>query len=149
MKNIVCYFDGATEPINPGGSMGIGCCAMIDKKIIYQHSGFVEAKPENSNNVAEYMALVHILEYLKSAGYDADNTIIYGDSMLVIKQMTGKWKIKEGRYVEHARKSLTLIRQFRKVPLFFWIPREKNFLADELSKAEMIKNKVQFKIQPC
>ena len=60
-KMIKGYFDGACEPINPYGNMGIGAILLKDNETIFSHSEFVPASKSNSNNVAEYMALEKIL----------------------------------------------------------------------------------------
>ena len=49
-----------------------------------------------SSNVAEYAALILALKYLKKHGYFDKSILVRGDSKLVIKQMSGKWKIKKG-----------------------------------------------------
>ncbi len=49
---IIASFDGACEPFNPGGHMGIGW--VIDGK---GYSDYIPAAHGNTNNVAEYLAL--------------------------------------------------------------------------------------------
>jgi len=59
----------------------------------------------------------------------------------------GTWKINLGYYVSIATVCKAMIKQF---PYLTgkWIPREKNFLADELSKAVLRNAGVEFRIQP-
>lgn len=79
--------------------------------------------------------------------------MIRGDSKLVICQMfiacgyRRKWQMKKGYYLPIALKCKELIKQFPNIT-GEWIPREENNLADELSKAELKKVGVQFRIQP-
>ena len=54
-----CTFDGACEPTNPGGIMGLGWT--IDGTEYYRK---IEAHPDNTNNKAEYLALVALLRTL-------------------------------------------------------------------------------------
>jgi len=148
-----CYFDGACEPVNPCGNMGIGAYVVskLTGEELFSHSGYFPSNEDNSNNVAEYLALIKILEFLIGKNLHREkknNIVIYGDSMLVIKQMRGRWGIKAGRYVPHAEKALGLLSKFKSRPYFDWIPRDKNTIADDLSKAEMIANKCDFMIQP-
>lgn len=90
----------------------------------------VPAARNNSNNVAEYLALIAILERQIEVGLTAAPILIHGDSNLVMQQMFGRWKIKQGRYVEHAK---TLLASFTKAS-GLWIPRRRNAEADDLSK---------------
>lgn len=146
-----CYFDGACEPKNPGGAMGIGA-VILDKENnrISQLSHYVRAKPENSNNVAEYQGFGWLVTKLNEIIPEGSNVLIMGDSKLVVEQMNGNWNIKAGAYVQFAHKARPILEKlkekcFVKVQ---WIPRENNSIADDLSKSPMIANNVEFKIQP-
>ena len=57
---------------------------------------------EVTNNQAEYETYIFGLEALRSVG--AEEVNVYGDSMLVIKQASKKWKVREDRlrlYVDY------------------------------------------------
>jgi len=81
------YFDGSAEP-NPGGRMGAGW------RLVYtdrpQVSGASEwpAACDNTNNRAEYLALIGALEHYLASGRTGPLQV-QGDSQLVINQMTG------------------------------------------------------------
>jgi ribonuclease HI len=111
---IVAYFDGACEPINPGGYAAFGAVIFIDGVQVWKSSTlFVPQKgreEETSNNVAEYAGFIAIL-------------------------------------VPLALQAQKLLEQFPKIQ-GEWIPRVKNSIADELSKAELIKAGISFRIQP-
>jgi ribonuclease HI len=133
------YFDGACEPRNPGGNMGWGVVIVKDDGNIFgKFHGFQPEASQNSNNVAEYLAFKLALESVSS--FDKFSPIlILGDSQLVIKQMSSEWKIKQGRYVNVAQECLDLLHQLRSegwVIGLQWIPREKNKLADDVSKVQ-------------
>lgn len=151
-KTIHGWFDGACEPYNPGGNMGLGAYALIagvDGPIrIFEHSDYIPADGWNSNNVAEYLALKALLEFLINNNLDDREIFIKGDSNMVISQMNNQWRIKAGRYVKTARECREMVFKFQKRPRFFWIPREENTAADDLSKKLMVKNKCEFRIQP-
>lgn len=148
---IRCWFDGACEPKNPGGNMGIGALIKIGNETVFEYADFIEAAPENTNNVAEYNGLLAILNYLNSKNYlcASHDIKIFGDSKLVIEQMNGRWKMKGGSYMSTAIicKEILLKYGNRSVRIE-WRPREWNKEADELSKRIMKQNKVQFKLQP-
>lgn len=136
-----------SEPTNPGGNMGLGAIILKDGQSVFEKSEYVAAKYENSNNVAEYKAFIHVLDWFIENGLQDAKIAVYGDSMLVVQQMSGNWRIKEGRYVEWANQAKVKLAGFTKLSIY-WIPREDNQLADDLSKRCMIDNGCEFKIQP-
>lgn len=143
----VAYGDGACEPTNPGGNMGVGAFILDPhRKRIFEHSEYIVAHPHNSNNVAEYLALLAVLGFFINEGITAHPIKYVGDSQLVIKQMAGDWSANKGAYLKYYQKASQLIILFDDIT-FHWIPREQNELADELSKKAMIANKCEFKIQ--
>ena len=120
---------------------------MIDGKREWETSGYIPASRETSNNVGEYSAFISILDALKDLNPHNQPSIIRGDSKLVIMQMFGGWRIRQGLYVPFAIKARKKLRQIRNVE-GRWIPREQNSVADELSKRELIRRGVEFRIQP-
>jgi ribonuclease HI len=143
---IKAYFDGACEPINPGGHCGYGAVVFGDDgKVVWETAGYIPPG-ETSNNVAEYTAFLQVLSYLKEAELCRREIVIRGDSMLVIRQMFGHWRMKSGYYVAIARKAKAMLSDFRFVR-GEWIPRDQNGHADELSKLELKRRGVQFAIQ--
>jgi ribonuclease HI len=148
---IKAYFDGCCEPVNPGGTASYGAVVFINdvriwdcSKIFYPVKG---KEKETSNNVAEYSGFIAILEYLIENELEGSQITIYGDSKLVIEQMKGNWRMVKGFYLPFAKRAKELVRNFKKLKLV-WIPREQNSIADELSKAELLKAGVKFMIQP-
>jgi len=152
-----CYFDGACGPKNDGtGDMGIGIVfyqsaqktKLFEKalhvpytaryeKLVYGRSQFTYLK--TSNNLAEHLALFHILRYIYAADFPNPNAriVIYGDSKMVINQMKGYFRINAGNpYSEVAlRNKFILDNHLNNHNIKFeWIPREQNSAADELSK---------------
>lgn len=139
MKKYNSYFDGACEPKNPGGNIGTGSI-IFDRETqeeIFRNSGYFPAHPQNSNNMAEYMALKDILYHIIENMEAEDEIAVFGDSNLVIKQMSGAWRIKKGAYIKDAYECLGLVQRIRRKAIrisFEWIPREQNEIADQLSK---------------
>ena len=158
LTSIIAYFDGCCEPVNPGGTASFGVVILKGKKRIYECSKiFFPQKgkeKETSNNVAEYSGFTEILNYLIENKLTKENIIVYGDSKLVLCQMFGDeerdgmiWKMKGGYYLPFAIKAKELLKKFKNIQ-GHWIPREENSLADELSKAELLKAGIRFRIQP-
>ena len=154
---IEAWFDGCCEPVNPGGTAAYGAVIMRDGQPLWSDSKIFFPRPgherETSNNVAEYNGFLAILKYLLGAGFGQEEIIVHGDSKLVICQMfdgqgyRGKWRILGGYYVPVARECQKLLLKFPRMRAK-WVPREQNGLADELSKSELKKAGVKFKIQP-
>lgn len=158
MQKITAYFDGACEPVNPGGWASFGAVVFEGENRVHDITRlFVPEKgkeKETSNNVAEYSGFLSLLEYFIERGWQERDISVMGDSRLVIYQMFGdpkkknkKWQMKKGFYIPVAKKSLALLKEFAHLK-GSWIPREENDIADELSKAELLKAGVEFKIQP-
>lgn len=145
-NGIVCFFDGACEPKNPGGNMGLGAVIYNNGELIKSYSKFIPACKENSNNVAEYLSFKWLLETILKEGLQNQFIKIFGDSNLVVMQMNGHWRIKFGFYVRMAKECKDLLKNipFRSIK---WIPRQENTFADKLSKGEMITNNCEFNIQ--
>jgi ribonuclease HI len=134
---ITIYFDGLCRPENPGGTAAYGYVIYKDGKKVKRGSGIVGSGAGMTNNVAEYSALKHAVEWVIHNDPD-DEIIIRGDSRLVIQQMNGTWQIKS----ETSKKFVPEIRgllQGRKTK-FIWIPREQNTEADLLSNAAYIQS---------
>lgn len=142
---IIAYFDGACEP-NPGGTAAFGAVVLRDNKPTWHCSELYQPPlgraDETSNNVVEYSGLLAILEYLLDRQLNLFPIVVRGDSKLVIEQMFGTWTIRRGLYVSIALKAKSLLNRF---PLITgeWIPRERNGVADELSKRELIRAGVE------
>ena len=116
------YFDGCSKG-NPGKA-GAGF-------VIYENE--IEISSGNkylgrqTNNVAEYSGLIMGLQQAVDLGITELN--VYGDSMLVIKQMQGKYKVNSPSIKPYYEKAKT----FPINSTFFHIYREKNSRADELA----------------
>ena len=125
------YFDGGSRG-NPGKA-GAGV-------VIYDPEGneiFARAIPiheKQTNNFAEYTGMVAGLEGAIEMGIR--RAIVRGDSMLVIQQMCGKYKVKSDnirRLYETARKYASKF----ELLTFEHVRREMNQRADALSNDAM------------
>jgi len=119
-------FDGCSKG-NPGLA-GAGAVIYNYENEIWGASNFIGSKI--TNNVAEYYGLIMGLEKALDLGIRV--LAVEGDSLLVIKQMTGEFKVKsENLYtLYHSAKSFE--NQFESVS-FTHIYRNSNKRADELS----------------
>jgi ribonuclease HI len=129
MKTYKCYFDGACEPKNPGGKMGMGIY-ITDGEREFSKNTSIPALPENTNNIAEYKAFIMILKCMQNK---INSKIeIFGDSQLVIRQMNTEWQIKSGAYREYALNAVQMLDELKKKNkiTLTWIPRDQNEKAD-------------------
>lgn len=133
---VTIHFDGAYR-----FSYGIheyGCGWVMDINgvdLVSKSFGGVSESPFSSNK-AEYLALKDSLEYLLMSEYfEFDKLIIIGDSRLVINQISDKWKIHSGVYVDIAKEVKNYIyMHFHRNVEFIWTQRANNSKADKLSK---------------
>lgn len=122
------YFDGACDN-NGTKEMQIGAVLIHDGSEVEKIS--VRAG-KGTSNVAEYLALIALLEALERQPALDSDVWIYGDSLLVIKQVTGRWRVKTEHLLQYRERARELNR--RVCAHLHWIPREQNAVADELSK---------------
>lgn len=146
---IHAWFDGCCEPVNPGGTCGYGAVILEDDRILWKCSELLKVRTgeKTSNNLAEYAGLFAILAALEAFGKQKEPITVYGDSRLVILQMTGEMNIRSGAYADVARACRGKLPGFPALS-FVHIPRELNEAADALSKAPLIRAGVEFRIQP-
>ncbi len=82
-----------------------------------------------TNNVAEYTALIEALK--KAAELKATEVLIRSDSELLVKQMTGQYRVKNANLLPLHREASRLARPFGSVR-YSHVPREENRRADRL-----------------
>jgi ribonuclease HI len=83
-----------------------------------------------SNNVAEYQALLHGLRYALARG--ARKVHVFSDSQLVVRQMSGAYRVKHPAMVPLHREARDLARRFEECRLDH-VRREQNVEADRLA----------------
>jgi len=122
------YVDGASRG-NPGPA-GIGIIiSNSEGKILYEHYEFIGT--QYTNNQAEYIALIKALD-LCSSIFPKGILHVFSDSELLIKQLTGLYKVRSSnlkklfREVKRREKLFTRVHYHR-------IDRELNAKADRLA----------------
>ena len=136
MNDYLAWFDGACEPVNPGGTASFGVVIKDNAgTVLVKEHGIAGKGSAMSNNVAEYAGVLHILKNL--APRPPGRVTIHGDSNLVINQLNGRWRIRKGLYLTIAIQTKELLADLRGLGWqisFCWIPREQNEECDALSK---------------
>ncbi|MFH1832484.1 MAG: ribonuclease HI family protein [bacterium] len=124
------YTDGACRG-NPGPS-GAGIYAItIDGSILLQESFYLGQK---TNNQAEYLALAFAAFLIKNLLNEQDQQPIVFfvlDSELIVRQMTGKYKVKD-HVLAQIKQSIDFLLQDIS-PQFKHVLRHKNVAADALA----------------
>jgi len=87
-----------------------------------------------TNNVAEYSALIAGLHEARRLG--AHRLVVRGDSQLIIRQMTGEYRVKHPDLQPLHRAAMALAAEFKKIS-YEYHPREENSLADALANKAM------------
>jgi ribonuclease HI len=124
-------FDGCSKK-NPGLA---GAGAVIYKYSKEIWSGCLFVGTSATNNYAEYSGLILGLE--KAIELNIKTLHVEGDSLLVINQMTRKYKCNSENLIETHNKAKELAKQFESIN-FAHIFRNKNARADELSNNAVI-----------
>jgi len=119
------FTDGAARG-NPGPA-GIGVVIRNDAKILTEVSDFLG---NATNNQAEYMALIRGLEEAIDMGEKSVEA--FSDSELLVKQINGEYKVKNGGLIPLFNDAKSLISKLNQFKIYH-TPREENELADKLA----------------
>jgi ribonuclease HI len=128
MSKIIVYTDGGARG-NPGPA-GAGVVIQEEGgKVLAEVKQFVGE--HQTNNWAEYEAVLIAFGKLFELLLRDRDIEFRLDSLLVVEQLMGNWKIKEAGLKIQAEKIRDLMKDFSKVT-FVHIPREQNSEADRL-----------------
>jgi ribonuclease HI len=120
------HIDGASRG-NPGeAAFGVHVTGPDGVEVagLYGYLGKV------TNNVAEYQALLHALRFALDRG--CRRVRIFSDSELVVKQISGAYKVKHPDMIPLHREASSLLRRFESASLSH-VRRERNREADALA----------------
>ncbi|HEY6950901.1 MAG TPA: ribonuclease HI family protein [Bacteroidota bacterium] len=124
---IHAFTDGASRG-NPGES-GIGILLKDEQgNVLTSIFGYIGT---TTNNVAEYTALITCLRLAQKNKYSS--LIVHSDSELLVRQMQGKYRIKEPKLKKLAEQARAVIDSASLQCTFKHIVRGDNREADELA----------------
>jgi len=123
---LIVYTDGAARG-NPGPA---GAGVYIEDESGESVEQITQYLGETTNNVAEYRALLLGLEHAETLGARAVE--IRADSELMIRQMTGEYRVRNPGLQDLNRRARTLERSFEHVE-YVHVRRDKNREADRLA----------------
>lgn len=127
---ITAFFDGGARS-NPGPA-GYGVYIVDDLgNVLAELSGSLGI---TTNNVAEYNGLIAALEWAIAHGLT--ELKVKGDSLLIVEQMRGNYRVKNEGLIPLHQKARTLVSKIGKVS-FEHVRREHNKDADRLSNVGM------------
>jgi len=136
MKSLSLFSDGASRG-NPGdASLGL---VLKDEhgKTLQTASEYIGIA---TNNTAEYRALIRGLEL--SLAFEPEHLDCYLDSQLVVRQMTGVYKVKHKGIIPLVKEAQALCNKLLPGEVcFHHIPRTENREADALANAALDKRK--------
>ena len=114
-------FDGGSRG-NPG--LGYGSFKLFSERgeLFHEELSFADRGNRVTNNEAEYLTLIAALKTLvEILGERAPNSRVevLGDSLLVISQLKGAWKVKKAELRPFHQEALALLRTFGKHDLLW------------------------------
>lgn len=126
---LTLYADGGARG-NPGHA-GAGAVLFEGTKKIAVLQKYLGHK---TNNQAEYAAVV--LGLTRAVELGASEIEVYLDSKLIVEQLSGRYRVKHPELKPLAEKAHACLQKFQKWS-FHHIPREQNYLADDLANLAM------------
>lgn len=127
------FFDGCSKG-NPGRA-GAGAVLYKNQVEVYANSLFVGEK--ETNNVAEYNGLLMGLR--EAVARDVKNLAVKGDSLLIIKQLNGEYKVNSPAMKPLYQEAKNLSSFFDRVT-FEHVYRTENKRADALANMALMAN---------
>ena len=104
---MTAFVDGASRG-NPGPA-GFGVFMKTDRGDIIELCGYLGT---TTNNVAEYAGLIEALAIAKEEG--ATEVDVVSDSLLLVNQILGKYRVKHPNLIPLYEKAVRLTREFRR-----------------------------------
>ncbi|MDH5718127.1 MAG: ribonuclease HI family protein [Spirochaetia bacterium] len=146
MKKYIVMADGASRG-NPGkSSLGVVCFFLEDESNVPSLEEFKKNNEstvfkiskrleDGTNNEAEYQALIEGL--FECQKRDIKSPIVFLDSELLVRQMSGIYKIKSPKLKNYYEKAFNLMNELKAKILH--VKREKNKIADYLANMALDK----------
>jgi ribonuclease HI len=130
LLNYRLNFDGCSKG-NPGKA-GIGAVLYCGEDELWSSKQYIGNR---TNNESEYLALIFGLQAAISRSID--ELLVCGDSMLVINQMNGTYKVKNQQLIDLHRQAKSLCKSFKYIE-FKHVYRQFNKRADKLANDSLI-----------
>ena len=129
-KKLIVYTDGGARG-NPGpAALGVAIFGATGK-LLAKHGHYLG---EQTNNYAEYSALIFALKEAKRLG--GQDVQCFLDSELIVRQMSGQYRVRNKALLPLFEEVKKLACNFKKIT-FQHVPREQNKVADEMVNATL------------
>ena len=128
MSRATLFADGGSRG-NPGPAAGGAVLFADDGSVLAEVGVFLGIA---TNNVAEWRALIAGLERARELGID--DLAIRMDSELVVRQVTGIYRVKHADLIPLASQAKAMLRMFRSVEIKH-VPRKQNAAPDAVVNA--------------
>ena len=131
-SKIIIHTDGGARG-NPGPA-AVGITAKAGSETLFEISEYIG---QQTNNVAEYTAVIHALHHLNEHQVSTDNCSFVLDSELIVRQIVGQYRVKEPHLQTLVNQVHSLIKELKdkgllKNIIFRHVKRAENKLADQL-----------------
>ncbi len=141
MKHYILHTDGGSRG-NPGhAAVGVIIDQIEPDGKLKRINGYGKYIGIATNNVAEYsavsIALKQLISMQSSSDSDANTYEFYLDSLLVVSQLNGKFKIKDSTLMKHALSIRALEKELGGVVRYIAVRREFNTVADRQVNAAL------------
>ena len=120
----ILYFDGACRG-NPG-PMAVGAVLLESGKKVGEISKNIGT---GTNNIAEWKALIEGLKL--AAAHACKELEVRGDSQLIIRQISGQYRVKNENLIPLYNEARKLCGNFSKID-FRWVRRDENSYTDSM-----------------
>lgn len=137
---LIIHTDGGS--LNNPGRAASAFLIHTNDKLLHKYNEYIGIA---SNNVAEYTALIRALEYVKQEilkqvqddGKTIEKIHVFADSELMIRQVTGVYKVKNAD-IKPLHTKIKMLEMELGIPIYYThVLREKNADADALVKAAL------------
>ncbi len=132
---IVIICDGSSKG-NPGNaSIGVIIWKRLDghnQRIIRPTSRIKKDIGFRTNMEAEWESILEAMRWVRDNNSVFDDVYLYNDSLVVVRQALGEWKVKHENIIPlyHQYKLLLQLPEFKNFGIV-WIPRQLVYLADK------------------
>ena len=121
------YFDGAYKRKEGRAAAGMVVFNPVAEKVMKRG---IELLNVSSNNEAKFATMIEGLEWCVSNGINCLN--VYGDSMLIVKQVQGIWSCKSDKLASKLREVKGFLRRIKHCQVHY-VGRARNQDADALA----------------
>ena len=128
---VIIHTDGGSR--NNPGDAGLGVHIARSGTVLAEISEYLG---KQTNNYAEYMAVIRALEWCLDHRLTDRPISLYMDSKLVVEQVSGRWKVKEPTLRPLVARVRELAAAFPEI-MFAHVPRAHNKDADRLANEAM------------